>query len=121
MWPRSEDEKRRARNSGFVAFMKRKDAEAAKDEMSGESPGALDSTDNLAAASAWLLLQTGAFAANTGAATRFRLFVSFVGQLSCVAQCYCCWMKTLHRMSLKFCAVLPSLFPWVSGCRYANL
>jgi U2-associated protein SR140 len=39
MWPRSEDEKRRARNSGFVAFMKRKDAEAAKDEMSGESPG----------------------------------------------------------------------------------
>lgn len=36
MWPRSDDEKRRARNSGFVAFMKRKDAEAAKDEMSGE-------------------------------------------------------------------------------------
>jgi hypothetical protein len=46
---------------------------------------ALDSTDNLAAASAWLLLQTGAFVANTGAATFFRLLVSFVGQLSCAA------------------------------------
>ncbi|KAG8381938.1 hypothetical protein BUALT_Bualt05G0024700 [Buddleja alternifolia] len=35
MWPRTEEEKRRLRNCGFVAFMNRADAQAAKDEMQG--------------------------------------------------------------------------------------
>lgn len=35
MWPRTEEEKRRQRNCGFVAFMNRADAHAAKDEMQG--------------------------------------------------------------------------------------
>ncbi|XP_043704862.1 protein RRC1-like isoform X2 [Telopea speciosissima] len=35
MWPRTEEEKRRQRNCGFVAFMNRTDGQAAKDEMQG--------------------------------------------------------------------------------------
>lgn len=35
MWPRTEEERRRQRNCGFVAFMNRGDAQAAKDEMQG--------------------------------------------------------------------------------------
>lgn len=35
MWPRTEEERRRQRNCGFVAFMNRSDAQAAKDEMEG--------------------------------------------------------------------------------------
>ncbi|XP_038696718.1 protein RRC1-like isoform X1 [Tripterygium wilfordii] len=35
MWPRTEEEKRRQRNCGFVAFMNRADGQAAKDEMQG--------------------------------------------------------------------------------------
>ncbi|KAL3650932.1 Protein rrc1 [Castilleja foliolosa] len=35
MWPRTEEEKRRQRNCGFVAFMNRVEAQAAKDEMQG--------------------------------------------------------------------------------------
>ncbi|MCI09372.1 U2 snRNP-associated SURP motif-containing protein-like, partial [Trifolium medium] len=33
MWPRTEEERRRQRNCGFVAFMNRADGQAAKDEM----------------------------------------------------------------------------------------
>ncbi|KAH7671816.1 ENTH/VHS domain-containing protein [Dioscorea alata] len=35
MWPRTEEERRKQRNCGFVAFMNRVDAQAAKDEMQG--------------------------------------------------------------------------------------
>ncbi|KAJ1283769.1 hypothetical protein BS78_03G151800 [Paspalum vaginatum] len=35
MWPRTEKERRRQRNCGFVAFMNRADGQAAKDEMQG--------------------------------------------------------------------------------------
>lgn len=35
MWPRTEEERRRLRNCGFVAFMNRADGQAAKDEMQG--------------------------------------------------------------------------------------
>ncbi|GJM90383.1 hypothetical protein PR202_ga06658 [Eleusine coracana subsp. coracana] len=35
MWPRTEEEKRRQRNCGFVAFMNRADGQTAKDEMHG--------------------------------------------------------------------------------------
>ncbi|CAI0376630.1 unnamed protein product [Linum tenue] len=35
MWPRTDEERRRQRNCGFVAFMNRADAQAAKDEMQG--------------------------------------------------------------------------------------
>ncbi|GLJ40900.1 hypothetical protein SUGI_0846150 [Cryptomeria japonica] len=35
MWPRTEEERRRQRNCGFVAFMNREDAQAANDEMQG--------------------------------------------------------------------------------------
>ncbi|CAI0438568.1 unnamed protein product [Linum tenue] len=35
MWPRTDEERRRQRNCGFVAFMYRADAQAAKDEMQG--------------------------------------------------------------------------------------
>lgn len=35
MWPRTEEEHRRQRNCGFVAFMNRADGQAAKDEMQG--------------------------------------------------------------------------------------
>uniref|UniRef100_A0A0E0G2I7 RRM domain-containing protein n=1 Tax=Oryza nivara TaxID=4536 RepID=A0A0E0G2I7_ORYNI len=35
MWPRTEEERRRQRNCGFVAFMNRADGQAAKDEMEG--------------------------------------------------------------------------------------
>ncbi|XP_047969744.1 LOW QUALITY PROTEIN: protein RRC1-like [Salvia hispanica] len=35
MWPRTEEERRRQRNCGFVAFMNRTEAQAAKDEMQG--------------------------------------------------------------------------------------
>jgi U2-associated protein SR140 len=35
MWPRTDDEKRRNRNSGFVQFEKREDAERAKDALNG--------------------------------------------------------------------------------------
>lgn len=35
MWPRTEEERRRQRNCGFVAFMNRGDAQAAKDDMQG--------------------------------------------------------------------------------------
>lgn len=37
MWPRSEEEKARGKMSGFVAFMTRKSAEEARDEMNGAS------------------------------------------------------------------------------------
>lgn len=37
MWPRTEEERRRQRNCGFVAFMNRADGQAAKDEMQGFS------------------------------------------------------------------------------------
>lgn len=35
MWPRTDEERRRQRNCGFVAFMNRNEAQAAKDEMQG--------------------------------------------------------------------------------------
>ncbi len=35
MWPRTEEERNRNRNCGFVSFMERSDAEIAKDEMQG--------------------------------------------------------------------------------------
>ena len=35
MWPRTEEEKSRNRNCGFVAFMKRKDAEKALEVFKG--------------------------------------------------------------------------------------
>ncbi|MCL7022535.1 hypothetical protein MKW94_006788 [Papaver nudicaule] len=35
MWPRTDDERKRQRNCGFVAFMNRADGQAAKDEMQG--------------------------------------------------------------------------------------
>ena len=35
MWPRTEEEKARKRNCGFVAFMKRDNAEKALDAMKG--------------------------------------------------------------------------------------
>ncbi|CAM0956389.1 unnamed protein product [Alopecurus aequalis] len=35
MWPRTEEERRRQRNCGFVAFMNRTEGQAAKDEMQG--------------------------------------------------------------------------------------
>ncbi|KAJ1262262.1 hypothetical protein BS78_09G093400 [Paspalum vaginatum] len=35
MWPRTEEERRRQRNCGFVAFTNRADGQAAKDEMQG--------------------------------------------------------------------------------------
>ncbi|CAO2814679.1 unnamed protein product [Amaranthus hypochondriacus] len=35
MWPRTEEERIRQKNCGFVSFMKRGDAQAAKDEMQG--------------------------------------------------------------------------------------
>ncbi|KAJ6836808.1 protein RRC1-like isoform X1 [Iris pallida] len=35
MWPRTEEERQRQRNCGFVAFMNRADGQAAKDEMQG--------------------------------------------------------------------------------------
>lgn len=37
MWPRTEEERRRQRNCGFVAFMNRADGQAAKDEMEGNA------------------------------------------------------------------------------------
>lgn len=36
MWPRTDEERRRQRNCGFVAFMNRNEAQAAKDEMQGK-------------------------------------------------------------------------------------
>jgi U2-associated protein SR140 len=35
MWPRTDEERRRQRNCGFVAFMDRDEAQAARDEMQG--------------------------------------------------------------------------------------
>lgn len=35
MWPRTEEERARKRNCGFVAFMKRADAEKALNELNG--------------------------------------------------------------------------------------
>jgi U2-associated protein SR140 len=35
MWPRTDDERKRGRNCGFVSFMERSAAEAAKQEMNG--------------------------------------------------------------------------------------
>lgn len=35
MWPRDEDQRRRGKNTGFVAFMKRTDAEAAREALDG--------------------------------------------------------------------------------------
>ncbi|GAB4814277.1 hypothetical protein N2152v2_001323 [Parachlorella kessleri] len=35
MWPRDEEQRRRGRNNGFVAFMQRNDAEKAKDALDG--------------------------------------------------------------------------------------
>jgi len=42
MWPRDEDQKRRGRNCGFVAFMKRRDAQAALDALQGMVLGSFD-------------------------------------------------------------------------------
>lgn len=36
MWPRTEEEKSRNRNCGFVAFMNRKDGEKAFDDIEGK-------------------------------------------------------------------------------------
>lgn len=36
MWPRSDEEKARQRNCGFVAFMSRKDGERALKNLNGE-------------------------------------------------------------------------------------
>lgn len=36
MWPRTEEEKARNRNCGFVAFMNRKDAERAMRKLNGK-------------------------------------------------------------------------------------
>jgi len=36
MWPRTEEEKHRSRHCGFVAFMRREDAEEARHSMMGE-------------------------------------------------------------------------------------
>ena len=35
MWPRTEEERKRQRHCGFVAFMNRTEGQAAKDEMQG--------------------------------------------------------------------------------------
>ena len=35
MWPRDDDQRRRGRNTGFVAFMRREDAERAKEALDG--------------------------------------------------------------------------------------
>lgn len=35
MWPRTEEERKRQRHCGFVAFMNRAEGQAAKDEMQG--------------------------------------------------------------------------------------
>ena len=35
MWPRTDEERRRQQNCGFVAFMNRADRQEAKDEMQG--------------------------------------------------------------------------------------
>lgn len=35
MWPRDEEQRRRGKNTGFVAFMRREDAERAKDALDG--------------------------------------------------------------------------------------
>lgn len=37
MWPRSDEEKARQRNCGFVAFMSRKDGERALKNLNGEN------------------------------------------------------------------------------------
>lgn len=37
MWPRTEEEKARNRNCGFVAFMNRKDAERAMKKLNGST------------------------------------------------------------------------------------
>lgn len=37
MWPRSEEEKQRGANCGFVAFMARKDADTALKELDGNN------------------------------------------------------------------------------------
>ena len=39
MWPRTEEEKARNKNCGFVAFMKREDAERALDHFKGTVGG----------------------------------------------------------------------------------
>ena len=39
MWPRNDEERLRGRNCGFVAFMTRRDAEAALEDLSGERGG----------------------------------------------------------------------------------
>lgn len=36
MWPRTDDERNRGRNCGFVAFMNRKDGERALSALNGE-------------------------------------------------------------------------------------
>ena len=36
MWPRTEEERSRNKNCGFVAYMKRKDADKALETMKGE-------------------------------------------------------------------------------------
>lgn len=52
MWPRTEEERRRQRNCGFVAFMNRGEAQAAKDEMQGDK-----NTFLLFIASFWLVAE----------------------------------------------------------------
>jgi U2-associated protein SR140 len=42
MWPRTDEERRRQRNCGFVAFMNRDEAQAARDEMQGVSYDFMD-------------------------------------------------------------------------------
>ena len=36
MWPRTEEERQRKKNCGFVAFMNREDGERCLEEMKGE-------------------------------------------------------------------------------------
>ena len=36
MWPRNDEERLRGRNCGFCAYMTRRDAEAALEDLSGE-------------------------------------------------------------------------------------
>lgn len=59
MWPRTDEERTRVTNRGFVAFMTRKDAERALAALDGETSSILRHQTDTCRTGTWTVLSSG--------------------------------------------------------------